>query len=129
MAQPAGDRPLPSPTVTEREGYLEVALEPSTSARSILHQFEEIVEICIARKPERLFVDFSAVTGKYSTLERYDMGMIGSRLVSHVGRVAVLMSPEVIDPEKFGVQVAQNRGLHVDNFTDRAEALAWLRGP
>jgi len=55
--------------------------------------------------------------------------MIGARLAPYVGRVAVLLSPEVIDPEKFGAQVARNRGLHVDNFTDRDEALAWLLGP
>lgn len=129
MAQRPGDPPFSSPTVTERKGYLEVVLQPTTSVDHILRQFEEILQICIARKPARMFVDFSSVSGKFSTLQRYDLGMIGSRFAPHVGRVAVLVSPAVIDPEKFAAQVARNRGLNVDNFTDRDEALAWLLGP
>lgn len=129
MAQRPGDPPLPSPTVTERKGYLEVVLQPTTSADQIFRQFEGILQICIKRKPARLFVDFSPITGKYSTLERYDMGMFGARFAPHVGRVAVLISPDVIDPEKFAAQVARNRGLNVDNFTDRAQALEWLLAP
>jgi len=129
MAQRPGDPPLPSPTLTEREGYLEAVLGPTARAAYVFRQLEEIFEVCVARKPARLFVDFSPVSGTFSTLERYELGMIGARLAPYVGRVAVLLLPEVIDPEKFGAQVARNRGLHVDNFTDRDEALAWLLGP
>ena len=103
-------------------------LQPTASSDHIKRQFEAILEICMEKKPSRLFVDFSPVTGQFTTLERYDMGMIGARLVPYVGRVAVLLSPEVQDPEKFGAQVARNRGLNVDNFVDRALAMAWLLG-
>ena len=34
---------------------------------------------------------------------------------------------EMIDPQKFGVTVAENLGLITDVFTLQAEALAWLR--
>jgi hypothetical protein len=33
---------------------------------------------------------------------------------------------EMIDPRKFGVTVAANRGLMSDIFTTEAEARAWL---
>jgi hypothetical protein len=103
-----------------------VVLQPTTSSDHIKRQFEEILRICMEQKPSRLFVDFSPVSGKYTTLERYDLGLIGSRLAPYVDRVAVLVLPEVQDPEKFAAQVARNRGLQVDNFVDRATALAWL---
>jgi len=32
----------------------------------------------------------------------------------------------MIDPQKFGVTVALNRGLICDVFTTEAEAIAWL---
>ena len=34
--------------------------------------------------------------------------------------------PELIDPEKIGVLMAQNRGASGDVFTTEAAALAWL---
>jgi hypothetical protein len=34
--------------------------------------------------------------------------------------------PELIDPEKIGVLMAQNRGATGDVFTTEAAALAWL---
>jgi hypothetical protein len=40
--------------------------------------------------------------------------------------VACLANPEVIDPQKFAVKVARNRGLEVDIFSERSEAEAWL---
>ncbi|HVR87075.1 MAG TPA: hypothetical protein VMU54_22310 [Planctomycetota bacterium] len=112
----------------QRQGYLEVVLQPTTSSDDIKRQFEEILQICMVRKPSRLFVDFTPISGKFTTLERYDLGMIGARFVPYVDRVAVLVTPEVRDPEKLGSQVARNRGLNTDNFVDRAAALAWLLG-
>jgi hypothetical protein len=117
------------PVVTDREGYLEAVLQPTSSPDDIKRQFEDILKICMAKKPSRLFVDFSPVTGSFSTLERYDLGLIGARFVTYVGRVAVLVSPEVQDPEKFAAQVARNRGLNVNNFLDREAALTWLLAP
>lgn len=45
------------------------------------------------------------------------------------GRVCISMvaKPEMIDPEKFGVTVAENAGLCCDVFASKEEALAWLR--
>jgi len=40
--------------------------------------------------------------------------------------VAMVARPELIDPEKIGVLMAQNRGATGDVFTTEAAALAWL---
>ena len=45
----------------------------------------------------------------------------GSRL-----HVALVARTELIDPEKIGVLMAQNRGVSGDVFTNEAAALAWL---
>ena len=41
-------------------------------------------------------------------------------------RLAVVARPEMIDPEKFGVIVARNRGMVSNVITSEAEATAWL---
>jgi hypothetical protein len=40
--------------------------------------------------------------------------------------VAVVARPELIDPEKIGVLMMQNRGASGDVFSSEAAALAWL---
>lgn len=40
--------------------------------------------------------------------------------------VAVVARPELMDPEKIGVLMAQNRGVTGDAFTNEVAALAWL---
>jgi len=40
--------------------------------------------------------------------------------------VAMVARPELIDPEKIGVLMAQNRGAMGDVFTSEVAALAWL---
>ncbi len=41
-------------------------------------------------------------------------------------RMAMVIRPEMIDPQKFGVTVAYNRRLIADVFVEEGEALAWL---
>ena len=43
-------------------------------------------------------------------------------------RLAVACRPELIDPNKFGVTVAVNRGLDADVFSSESQAEAWLDG-
>jgi hypothetical protein len=38
----------------------------------------------------------------------------------------LVVRPELIDSERFGVIVARNRGLVCDVFTAEADAVAWL---
>lgn len=52
-----------------------------------------------------------------------------TRLAASAGpglRVATVVRPEVFDPQKIGVVMAQNRGATTEIFTSEAEALAWL---
>jgi hypothetical protein len=60
-----------------------------------------------------------------STFARYDFGR---RIAEAAGavHVAVVIAPELIDPQKLGALVAQNRGLTGDVFASEAAALEWL---
>jgi hypothetical protein len=43
-------------------------------------------------------------------------------------KIAIVARPELVDPHKFGITVARNRGLQADVFTAEPEALQWLLG-
>jgi hypothetical protein len=76
----------------------------------------------------RLLVDSTKLTGfgPLGTVDRYKMG----EQLADAGRLSVRLAmvarAELIDPQRFGVMVARNRGLDVDVFTSEAKALAWL---
>lgn len=50
-----------------------------------------------------------------------------ARAAEGLVRVALVLKPELIDREKFGVLVALNAGFACDVFTTETEALEWLR--
>jgi hypothetical protein len=60
--------------------------------------------------------------------ERFFLAVQWATAGRGVVRLAVVVRPELIDSEKFGVMVARNRGLVCDVFTSEAEAVAWLEG-
>ena len=58
--------------------------------------------------------------------ERYVLIRGWARILGGKVRLVVVAPPELIDPSRFGVDVAHNRGLQGDVFTSEAEAVAWL---
>ena len=114
---------------TEREGYLEAVLWATDSFPDLKVQFAKVLEVCIDRKPSRLLMDMTGITGVWSTLDRFELGTLGAQMAPHVGRVAALAQGFMIDTGRFGAQVARNRGLTADVFDDREKALAWLLKP
>jgi hypothetical protein len=103
--------------------------------------FDDAVElvgaaIAAARKQgaQDLLVNTCALTGFASpdTFQRFYAAVEWAATACGRLRLAVVAQPEMIDPDRFGMIVAANRGLVSNIFTTEAEALAWLdaiRGP
>jgi hypothetical protein len=82
---------------------------------------------CSARATD-LLVDTTALIGFPSpdTLQRFLAAVAWAEEATGRLRLAMVARAEMIDPEKFGVTVARNRGLVSNIFTTEAEARAWL---
>lgn len=61
-----------------------------------------------------------------SVFARYDLAVKWARSAGSQLRVALVTPAQLIDPEKIGVLMAQNRGVTGDVFTSEAAAIAWL---
>jgi hypothetical protein len=61
-----------------------------------------------------------------STFARYSLAVKWAEAAGAALRVAIVARAEVIDPQKIGVLMAQNRGVNGDVFTNEKDALAWL---
>jgi hypothetical protein len=97
--------------------------------------FEQAVEIVgkgmiHARSLE--LVDLMVNTGKLTgfpppdVFARYSLAIKWAESAGTALRVALVARAELIDPEKIGLLMAQNRGVSGDVFTTEAAAIAWL---
>ena len=102
------------------------------SAIVTFEQAIEMVAVAMKYSRERGLVDLlantTALTGypPPSTFARYSLAVRWAESAGGALRVAVVARPEIIDRQKIGVLMAQNRGVNGDVFTTEAEALAWL---
>jgi hypothetical protein len=77
---------------------------------------------------KRLLVDATQLTGfpSPSVAERYWIARKWAQESRNNVEVALALESHLIDPERFGVQVAINLGERADVFKDKSEALSWL---
>jgi hypothetical protein len=61
-----------------------------------------------------------------TTVGRYSMALKWAECAGSTLRVAMVVRTEVMDPQKIGVLMAQNRGVNGDIFLTEVEALRWL---
>lgn len=75
-----------------------------------------------------LVVNILGLTG-YEPLKIFDRYAMATKWVESAGaalRVAWVLKPELIDPQKIGVLMGQNRGASGEVFATEAQALTWL---
>lgn len=97
--------------------------------------FEETLDLgsraviyCRENGIRKLLIDLTKATGLGlpGTIERFAVGERLAYDAQSAVKVAFVAGPEVLDPSRFAVLVARNRGLFTSAFTSEAEALEWL---
>jgi hypothetical protein len=114
--------------IEERDGFLEARFLGRFAVDRFNRQVDAAALACRQRKLSLLLIDVTRLQADLSTLDRFDIGSHGARVASDL-KVAMFSAPELVDPKKFGVLVARNRGLTIDIFTDRKAAVDWLLAP
>jgi hypothetical protein len=107
-------------------GYLAASFIGSGAPPDVWRQFELIAENCKRTKNDKLLIDVLRVDGKISLIERFMMGERTQLFLYYGIKVVFVEKPERIDPGKFAMLVAQNRGVNVDAFTDFQASKEWL---
>lgn len=100
--------------------------------KTTLEQAVDLVDQALAyardRRIPKLFFSALGLIGMRSPSlpERYFFVRRWAATGQGLVQVAMVIHAEMIDPEKFGVTVAHNSGLHADVFPSEPEALDWL---
>jgi hypothetical protein len=108
-----------------QDGYLEVRFLGAFSTHRFNAQVDLAVRACQERGLSLLLLDYTPLTPVPTTVERFEISTHGARVCAVLTKVAGIATPEQRG-DKFGAMVARNRGLNVDVFVDRAEAIQWL---
>ncbi|HEV2665708.1 MAG TPA: hypothetical protein VG324_12390 [Blastocatellia bacterium] len=108
-------------------GYLVARFIGSGVAEEVWRQFELIARYCRRAKGDKLLIDVTRAEGEAaSVIEKYFAAEESRIFARYRMKVAVIEKSERMDPRRFFLLAAQNRGVSVEAFTDFQAAQEWL---
>ena len=111
------------------DGYVDARYTGPYTASGFGLRMHRTIEACRRNRLSRLLLDLTALERfQPTTLERYTIGCRAAQMGAGLEAVAVVVDESQLDADLFTVTVARNRGLRIEIFTDRDEALYWLFG-
>ena len=112
------------------KGYACYRLSGHGSLAEAAAKVIEVIAFSREQAIDKLLIDTTNWTGHGSpdTLERYTWAQAFAEAARSMVRVAMVVRPEMVDPDNFEVTVARNRGLMGNVFDSEKDALAWLLG-
>ena len=113
------------------EGHAIHRPEGNVSFHEAGELLSQAIAYCRENGIRRLLIDTTKLTGfgPIDTAKRFSIGETLSRAAMAAVKVAMVVRPELLDPELFGITVARNRGLFSNAFSSESEALTWLLDP
>ncbi len=119
----------PPPYFSVRDGYAVYRPLGSVTLKEVIALVTSAIAYARAQGIQKLMVVTTGLTGfkSPSLAERYFFLQDWVRAGGGGVRLAMVISPEMIDPGKFGVTAATNAGIINDVFACEDQALAWLQ--
>jgi hypothetical protein len=110
------------------DGYCRYRLSGHGPLEEAATMVLEVINYCREQKVSHLLIDTTGWTGHDSpdTFERFEVARAFAAAARSAVKMAMVVRPEMMDPEKFEVTVATNRGLVGNVFDSEKDALAWL---
>jgi hypothetical protein len=116
-----------------RATYLYAGVAGTFELPQMQGTLQRVLDACARHGLGKVLIDARAVGGQMSVSERYEWGTFHAQVHlaylaagHHALRIAYLAREPLLDPERLGEAVAQNRGVDARAFTDPAAAAAWL---
>ena len=114
-------------TLFPQDGFLLATATGRASIEGVLHVFKNVIDAATEQGFDKILIDFLAVTGRLSDMDRYDIGTAMAEYCRNKSihpRVAVIGKPPIVTG--VGAMVASNRGLISVTFSESQAALNWL---
>lgn len=113
-------------------GFLRVVATGNFSLDEAKRTFLQMLEAIAINKSMKVLIDGRELTGNPELMERFYYGKFASQKIKNFPGVspftafAYVIKEPILDPKRFGENVAVNRGMCVKVFDTPEEALQWL---
>src|ERR1700727_673956 len=97
--------------IEPRPDYIYAAVSGSFDLSQMVEAIKEIFAAAYAQGLRRILLDARAIAGEITLMDRCEMGGTGAESQREPVRVAFLASEHHVWPDRFGENVANNRGL------------------
>ena len=112
--------------IIKRTEYLVANFSGAGSVDEMSKQFTALAEHCPDSKKKRLLINVSALQTAPTISERYRTGERAVVFASEGIKIALVGTPDQLDPGLLGELVARNRGVDGRVLSDLAAAKKWL---
>jgi hypothetical protein len=114
-----------------KEGYCCFRLVGHGSLEEAARKVVKVIDLSREQKIRNLLIDTRNWTGHKppDTMERFTWAEAFAEAARSTVKLAMIVRPEMMDPDKFEVTVARNRGLLGNVFDSEKDAIAWLLEP
>ena len=117
-----------SASLVRQVGYLEVIFSGEFAVLDIIEKMTIHLPDFVENMNKKLLIDFTALAGDISILDRYELGKLAFRFKEYDLQAAILLDQERMDPGNTGEKLAVALGVKIRVRSDKEELIAWLRG-
>jgi len=110
----------------ETPDYLSVRVTGEGTSDEVWQQYGSIAEHCNRVNKNKLLLNYTEAYGEISFWDRYFLGERTQIFAYQRIKVAAVVRPDQLDPERFGEMVAQNRRVNYRVFLNTEDTLEWL---
>ena len=113
------------------DGYAAYRAEGEMCFEDAIGLAGRVIAYCRERGIERVLLDGRRLSGfgPLDATDRFRLSEEMARAARATVKVAIVVRPELLSLDLFGVMVARNRGLFTNSFASEVEAVAWLKDP
>ncbi len=116
---------------TVKPGFVLIAASGDYSIIKANHLFESAIDYALLHNKSKVLINVNNVTGNIPLMDRFYFAehlanYRKKHALAKVKKIAVVGQEPIVHSERFGEQVAVNRGVNSRVFTNMTEAYDWL---
>ncbi len=114
--------------LTPHADYLHVALAPGYEIRpqGVTELMKSVSDVCARQGQRRVLIEGTVAARRMATMDSFAIGTFAGTVLAGVSLACCFYGCKPGDKSLFFKDVAQNRGVRVEFFGERDEALRWL---
>ena len=114
--------------LTPHADHVHVLLEPGYEINppGVTELMMSVSDVCSRQGQRRVLVEGTVAARRMGTMDSFSAGALAGSMLPGVSIACCFYGYKPDDQSQFFKDVAQNRGVRIDFFSDRDAALRWL---